>query len=63
MDDFKLRLKAEQAELQDKLQKLIGFIESEGFKKIGNVQKTLLNVQVSAMETYNQVLLERMVRL
>jgi hypothetical protein len=63
MGDFKQRLEAEQTELQDKLQKLIGFIGSDGFKKIDEVQKTLLNVQARAMETYNQVLLERIVRL
>jgi len=63
MDDFKLRLEAEQTELQDKLQKLTRFLGSERFKEIDDVQKTLLNVQARAMETYNQVLLERIVRL
>ena len=63
MDDFKQRLEAEQKELQDKLQKLTGFLESEKFKTVDDVQKTLLNVQARAMETYNQVLLERIVRL
>ena len=63
MDDFKQRLEAEQKELQEKLQKLNGFIGSDAFKKIDGVQKTLLNVQARAMETYNQILLERIVRL
>jgi len=63
MDDFKQRLEAEQKELQDKLQKLTGFLGSEKFKTVDDVQKTLLNVQARAMETYNQVLLERIVRL
>jgi hypothetical protein len=63
MDDFKIRLEAEQKELQDKLQKLTGFLGSEKFKTVDDVQKTLLNVQARAMETYNQVLLERIVRL
>lgn len=63
MDDFKQRLEAEQKELQGKLQKLNGFIGSDAFKNIDEVQKTLLNVQARAMETYNQILLERIVRL
>ena len=63
MDDFKQRLEAEQKELQEKLQKLNGFIGSDAFKNIDEVQKTLLYVQARAMETYNQILLERIVRL
>jgi len=63
MNDFKQRLEAEQKELQERLQKLTTFISSENFKTIDDVQKTLLNVQARAMETYNQVLLERIVRL
>ena len=63
MDDFKQRLEAEQKELQEKLQKLNVFIGSDAFKKIDGVQKTLLNVQARAMETYNQILLERIVRI
>jgi len=63
MNDFKIRLEAEQKELQDKLQKLTGFLGSEKFKTVDDVQKTLLNVQARAMEAYNQILLERIVRL
>jgi len=63
MSDFKQRLEAEKAELSEKLEKLRGFIASENFTKIDPVQMTLLNIQVKAMETYSQCLLERIVRL
>ncbi len=52
-----------EAELSDKLEKLGGFIASENFTKIDSMQMTLLNIQVKAMETYSQCLLERIVRL
>ena len=63
MSDFKERLTDEKAELSDKLEKLRAFIASENFTKIDPVQMTLLNIQVKAMETYSQCLLERIVRL
>ena len=63
MEDFKARLETEKAELNEKMQKLRDFISSEAFTKIDAVQMTLLNVQIKAMETYSQCLLERIVRL
>ena len=63
METFKERLKTEKKELSEKLEKLRTFIESEGFKEIDDVQMTLLNIQLKAMETYSQCLLERIVRL
>jgi len=63
MSDFKKRLTIEKAELSNKLEKLRVFITSENFTKIDPVQMTLLNIQVKAMETYSQCLLERIVRL
>ena len=63
MSDFKERLKEEKTDLNEKMQKLRDFIASENFKKIDNVQMTLLNIQIKAMETYSQCLLERIVRL
>lgn len=63
MSTFKERLTAEKAELSEKLEKLRAFIASEKFKEIDPVQMTLLNIQVKAMETYSQCLLERIVRL
>jgi len=63
MKDLKKRLEVEKAELSEKLGKLRAFISSEKFQEIDDVQMTLLNIQIKAMETYSQCLLERMVRL
>lgn len=63
MSDFKQRLEAEKAELDERLSKLKSFQESDNFKTIDPVQMTLLNIQAKAMETYSQCLLERIVRL
>jgi len=63
MSDFRQRLEIEKAELSEKLEKLRDFISSEKFQEIDTVQMTLLNIQVKAMETYSQCLLERIVRL
>lgn len=62
-NDFKSRLEAEKAELTEKMEKLRAFVSSEAFTKIDPVQMTLLNIQIKAMETYSQCLLERIVRL
>ena len=63
MSTFKERLIEEKAQLSEKLESLRAFIASEKFLEIDNVQMTLLNIQVKAMETYSQCLLERIVRL
>lgn len=63
MSDFKKRLETEKRELSEKLDKLRLFIASEKFNEIDPVQMTLLNIQIKAMETYSQCLLERIVRL
>jgi hypothetical protein len=63
MSTFKERLEIEKAELDEKIHKLESFIESENFSKIDSVQRTLLNVQIQAMRTYSQILLERLARL
>jgi hypothetical protein len=55
-------LKKEKAEISEKLEKLREFIASDEFTKIDPVQMTLINIQVKAMETYSQCLLERLVR-
>ena len=62
MSDYLQRLEEEKAELSKRLEKLRAFIASENFAKIDAVQMTLLNIQVKAMETYSQCLLERIVR-
>ena len=63
MSDFKTRLVEEQVQLEEKLDKLDSFILNDNFNKIDNVQKALLKVQATAMNTYNQCLKERLERL
>ncbi len=63
MSDFLIRLKEEKSELSLKMESLRTFIGSENFTKIDPAQMTLLNIQIKAMETYSQILLERIVRL
>ena len=63
MDEFKKRLISEQAQLQEKLEKLNAFNESEKANQIDPVQKDLLLVQAGAMYTYNEVLKARLARL
>ena len=63
MSDFKTRLEAERVELQEKLQKLNEFLETEKCEGIDPDQKTLLIIQSKAMDTYLQCLEARLVRL
>ncbi len=63
MSDFKTRLENEQAELEEKLNKLDDFLMSGKVKAVNDVQKALLQVQAAAMNTYNQCLKERLERL
>jgi hypothetical protein len=63
MSDFKTRLIDEQAQLEEKLNKLDDFLMTEKVKEIDDVQKALLQVQATAMNTYNQCLKERIERL
>lgn len=63
MSDFKTRLVEEQAQLEEKLNKLDAFLMSEKVKDVYDVQKALLQVQATAMNTYLQCLKERIERL
>ena len=63
MSDFKTRLVEEQAQLEEKLNKLDAFLMSEKVNSVDDVQKALLQVQATAMNTYNQCLKERLERL
>ena len=63
MTDFKERLQEEKAQLEERLNKLDTFLQSEKVKEIDDVQKALLQVQATAMNTYLQCLLERLERL
>ena len=63
MSDFKDRLIDEQTQLEEKLNKLDAFLMSDKVKAVDDVQKALLQVQATAMNTYNQCLKERLERL
>lgn len=63
MSDFKTRLIEEQAQLEEKLNKLNEFNQSEKVNTIDPVQKDLLLVQAGAMYTYNECLKARIIRL
>ena len=63
MSDFKTRLVEEQVQLEEKLNKLNDFNQSEKVKEIDPVQKDLLLVQAGAMYTYNECLKARIARL
>jgi len=60
MSDFKERLTEEHIQLQGRMLKLEDFILGEKFKTINAVQASLLKVQLYAMKTYHQCLIERM---
>jgi hypothetical protein len=60
MSDFKERLVEEQAQLEEKLNKLDAFLMSDKVKAVDDVQKALLQVQSTAMNTYSQCLKERL---
>lgn len=63
MSDFKSRLIKEQAQLEEKLNKLNDFNQSEKVNGIDSVQKSLLLVQAGAMYTYNECLKARLERM
>ena len=63
MSDFKTRLIEEQVQLEERLEKLNAFNDSEKAKEIDPVQKDLLIIQAGAMYTYNEVLKIRIERL
>ena len=63
MSDFKSRLVEEKNQLEEKLNKLDDFLSSEKVNGIEDLQKALLHVQATAMNTYLQCLKERIERL
>jgi hypothetical protein len=63
MSDFKTRLVDEQAQLEERLNKLDGFLQSDKVLLIEDTQQALLKVQATAMNTYLQCLKERIERL
>ena len=63
MEAFKVRLINEQFELQEKINTLNGFINSESFENIDIFQQNLLKEQIVAMESYNNILIKRLAAL
>jgi uncharacterized membrane protein (DUF106 family) len=63
MNTFLERLKVEKIELDERIEKLTAFSNSDKFKDIDSKQQSLLNVQLKIMESYSQILLERLVLL
>lgn len=53
------RVVDEQHELADRINKLSTFLVGETFKALGNAEQSRLRRQRTAMEAYDQVLLER----
>lgn len=56
-------LTKEQTDLVDKINKLDEFIESYEFENLDTLQKSLIRAQYKAMDTYNQILFERIIHL
>ena len=63
MEAFKVRLINEQFDLQEKIEKLKSFVESESISKVDDSQQKLLNDQLGAMVRYNDILIERLLLL
>lgn len=59
MKTFKERLTTEMQELNEKIDKLQAFINSEDLHNIDVTQQVLLRIQYQSMITYFQVLVER----
>lgn len=59
MDNFLERLKNESKELEEKIEKLEVFLNTNKFDTIDPIQQSLLLIQNSAMMTYAEVLVQR----
>ena len=62
MDGWKLRLKHEGEELQDRIERLEEFQESDEWNKLDESERGLLVIQLAAMTTYLSVLAVRMLK-
>ncbi len=61
--DFKERLNIEKIDLQNKVEKLESFLQTEKAKEVGEFQLTMLNIQLSSMYCYFQCLVARVEQL
>jgi len=59
MSDFKTRLAEEESQLQEKIEKLYDFTQSDKIDTVGDFQKTMLLIQLDAMRTYWRCLTAR----
>lgn len=60
-DNFYTRLLDEKVSLEEKVEKLKAFLFTEAFNQLDFHQQGLLQIQLSAMETYLKCLYERLV--
>jgi len=60
MSDFKERLAEEKDQLTDRIDKLHAFLMVEDSGQISEIQRSLLNIQLMAMQTYMMCLIQRM---
>lgn len=58
--DFVKRLEEEMAELQDKLEKLVKYLDSPMFERLKEKQQILLTMQANSMITYLGILTLRL---
>lgn len=56
MSDFLTRLKTEQSELTEKIEKLSVFVNGDKFNTLSSKHQYLLKRQLVAMEQYNECL-------
>ena len=57
--DYLARMRIELRELEEKINKLGGFIESEKFETLDDVQKHYLIIQLNAIKVYEEILTAR----
>lgn len=60
MNDFVVRLEAERDQTEERFNKLIEFLKSEGSKKLPIVKFDLLNKQAEIMASYLRILTSRL---
>lgn len=56
------RMKSEKADLEQRITKLLAFMESDKFAQLDDIDKRLLRMQYSGMETYRTALAFRLLR-
>lgn len=56
----KMRVVDEEIELEEKINKLVSFMQSPNFPKLSEEAQFLLNVQLGAMVLYNDTLIRRL---